>query len=602
MTGRAVPPHRSLLVRLLATSMLIAVCAVAATAWLTVQLTTRAVTQERSRTLASDTDVYDAVVAYAAGHDSWAGVDALIRRQAELTGTRIALTTPDRALIAASAPDAPDAVAASDVPTATVDPLRLDRGVRVTGGRIDPRAVGPYRLTDAERDRLRRYADIQVACLRRATVLAEVVELPSGRPVLREVTGEPPPITPCDPAALAEPVESERQPLRDLTALTTVCVERWLSTEVRFTITPDFAPRYDDAPPDADRDRRVRECVEEARRDQLRPYVAPPALLFVTGPAAPQTGPVTLSTANTLRIAGTAALILLLTLAVTVVAGRRLVRPLRALTEAARRPADRQEPVPVTTRDEIGYLAAAFNDLSARRQALEQQRNAMVNDIAHELRTPLTNIRTWLETARDGAVEVDQEVLDLLVEESVLLHHVVDDLRDIAALEAGSLRVHPEPTYVRDLLEQLVEAHRGLGAVTLDAGRHDPEVQVDPVRLRQIVGNLVSNAIRHTPAGGTVTVRLGTRPGRLVISVTDTGPGIAAADLPRVFDRFWRADTSRTRATGGSGLGLPIARQLARAHGGDVTVASVPGHGATFTVVLPGASVVGGDGADVGQG
>ncbi|GAB7048347.1 sensor histidine kinase [Catenuloplanes indicus] len=600
MTGRAVPLHRSLLVRLLATSMLIAACAVAATAWLTVQLTTRAVTQEQSRTLASDTDVYDAIIAYAAEHDRWDGVDALVRRQAELTGTRIALTTPDRVLIAASSPDAPAAVAASDVPTATVDPLRLDRGVvRADSGLIDARAVGPYRLTGAERDRLRRYADIQAACLRRANLIAEVVELPGGRPVLREVTGEPPPITPCDPTALTEPVESERKPLRELTTLTAACLERWLGADVRFTITPEFTPRYDEAPPDADRDRRVRECIEDARREQLRPYVAPPALLFVTGPSAPETAPVTLSAANTMRIAGTAALILLVTLAVTVVAGRRLVRPLRALTEAAHRPADRQEPVPVTTRDEIGYLAAAFNDLSARRQALEQQRKAMVNDIAHELRTPLTNIRTWLETARDGAVEVDQEVLDLLVEESVLLHHVVDDLRDIAALEAGSLRVHPEPTYVRDLLEQLVEAHRG--PVRLDAGPHDPEIDVDPVRLRQIVGNLVSNAIRHTPAGGTVTVRLEMRPGRMVVSVTDTGPGIAAADLHRVFDRFWRADTSRTRATGGSGLGLPIARQLARAHGGDITVTSVPGHGATFTVILPAASVVGGDGTDVGQ-
>ncbi|MDP9799447.1 two-component system sensor histidine kinase BaeS [Catenuloplanes nepalensis] len=585
---RAVPLHRSLVVRLLATSMLIAVCAVAATAWLTVQLTKRAVTQEQSRTLASDTDVYDAIIAYAATHDRWDGVDELVRRQAELTGTRIALTTPARGLIAASSADAPATVAASDVPTATVDPLRLDRGVaRVSGGLIDSRAVGPYRLTDAERDRLRRLADVQVICLRRGNVTAEVVELPSGRPAVREVTGEPPPITPCDPAGLLDPVETERKPLADLVTLTVACLRDAGNPNLRFTITPEFIPRYEDAPPEARDDRRVRECIGDARRDQLRPYVAPPALLFVTGPSAPETAVLTLSPANTARIAGTAALILLLTLAVTVVAGLRLVRPLRALTEAARAPANRQAPVPVTTRDEIGYLAAAFNDLSARRQALERQRNAMVNDIAHELRTPLTNIRTWLETARDGAVAVDQEVLDLLVDESVLLHHVVDDLRDIAALEAGSLRVHPEPTYVRDLLEQLVEAHRGGGAVTLDPASDDPEADVDPVRLRQIVGNLVSNAIRHTSPGGTVTVKLEMRPGRMVISVSDTGPGIAPADLPRVFDRFWRADSSRSRATGGSGLGLPIARELARAHGGDLTATSVPGRGATFTVILP---------------
>ncbi|MFI5843509.1 sensor histidine kinase [Catenuloplanes sp. NPDC051500] len=585
--GRAVPLHRSLLVRLLATSMLIAVCAIAATAWLTVQLTTRAVTQEQSRTLASDTDVYNAIIGYAAGHDSWAGAEELVRRQADLTGTRIALTTPDRGLIAASSPDAAEAVAASDVPTATVDPLALDRGiVRDTGERIHPDAVGPYRLTDPERQRLHRLADLEVDCLRKQNLAAEVVELPSGRPTVRAIGGGSPPITPCTLNGRLDPVETERAPLAALAGLTHRCNSGNVD-EADYTITPEFTPRYDGDPPTSELDSRVRDCIDEARRAQLRPYVAAPALLFVTGLAAP-VPTVTLSTANTLRIAGTALVILLLTLAATIVVGRRLVRPLRALTDAARAPADRQTPVPVTTHDEIGYLATAFNDLSARRQALERQRTAMVNDIAHELRTPLTNIRTWLETARDGAVEVDQEVLDLLVDESVLLHHVVDDLRDIAALEAGSLRVHPEPTYVRDLLEQLLDAHRGSGAVPLRLETtDDPEVIVDPVRLRQIVGNLVSNAIRHSPPGGAVTVRLSMRPGRMVIAVSDTGPGIAPADLPKVFDRFWRADGSRSRTTGGSGLGLPIARQLARAHGGDVTATSTPGHGATFTVLLP---------------
>ena len=139
-------------------------------------------------------------------------------------------------------------------------------------------------------------------------------------------------------------------------------------------------------------------CVADSRRAQLRPYVAPPALLFVTGRAVAAPA-VDLSPANRLRIAGTTAIILVLAIIATVVVGLRLVRPLRLLTVAARQPVDRQGPVPVTTRDEIGYLATALNDLAARREALEQQRKAMVGDIAHELRTPLTNIRTWLETA-----------------------------------------------------------------------------------------------------------------------------------------------------------------------------------------------------------
>jgi two-component system sensor histidine kinase BaeS len=335
----------------------------------------------------------------------------------------------------------------------------------------------------------------------------------------------------------------------------------------------------------------VRSCIEESRREQLRPFVAAPALLFVTGPPTVTTSTVNLSPANALRIVGTTAIVLLLAFAATVLVGVRLVRPLRALTDAAHLPVDRQRPVPVTTRDEIGHLATAFNDLSARRQDLERQRKAMVGDIAHELRTPLTNIRTWLEAARDGVTPVDAPFLDLLVEESVLLHHVIDDLRDLAAADAGQLPVHPEPTFVADTLAQVLDAHRGAaearGVRLAAVDDADPEVFVDAVRLRQLVGNLVSNAIRHTPPGGAVTVTTHLRDGRLVIDVSDTGTGIAAADLPKVFDRFWRADASRSRESGGSGLGLAIARQIARAHGGEVRVASEVGHGSTFTVDLP---------------
>jgi two-component system sensor histidine kinase BaeS len=591
LTRRAVPLRRSLQVRLLGTSMLIAVCAIAATAWLTMQLTKRAVTQEQTRTLSSDTDVYDAIIAYASGHDSWAGVNTLIRRQAELTRTRIALTTPDRNVIAASSSAAADATPNFDVPTSTVDPLVLDAGIaHGAGGQIDARAVGPYRLSETERQTLSRLAVDQVRCLQKLNINAEIIELPTGRSTVRQVDGAAKPPNACSQDDLAAAVETERAPLTQLADIAKKCVEERATSAVgAFAISPEFTVRYQAHPPPPKVDEDVRNCVEMSRREQLRPYVAPSALLFVTGLPTPEPA-VNLSTTNTLRIVGTAMVILLLAFAATVIVGRRLVRPLRTLTNAARQPADRQEAVPVTTRDEIGHLAAAFNDLSDRRRALERQRKAMISDIAHELRTPLTNIRTWLETARDGAVEIDQEALDMLVEESIQLHHVVDDLHDIAAAEAGSLQVYPEPTYVKDLLEQLLEAHRGDGAVSLDLQTtDDPEVNVDPVRLRQIVGNLVSNAIRHTPTPGAVTVRLEMRPGRMVIVVSDTGAGIAPDDLPKVFDRFWRADSSRTRATGGSGLGLSIARQLARAHGGDLTATSEPGHGATFTVIMPAA-------------
>jgi two-component system sensor histidine kinase BaeS len=345
------------------------------------------------------------------------------------------------------------------------------------------------------------------------------------------------------------------------------------------------APGYDDS--------KVPECLTEARRTQLKSFVAPPALLFVTKPdTGREPGPFTLSRGNTIRIAGVTGLVLLVTILITVVVGLRLVRPLRDLTEAAQQSADLRNKIPIASHDEIGYLAQALNDQSERRAQLEQQRNAMVNDVAHELRTPLTNIRTSLEAAQDGVTPVDSQLIELLHEEALLLQHIIEDLRDLAAADAGQLRVHPERVYANDLLAQVVEAHRGAAetaGVQLSATTvADPEVVVDPVRLRQLVGNLVGNALRHTPRGGRVTItsRLDADH-HLLIDVADTGVGIAPDDLPKVFDRFWRADASRARSTGGSGLGLAIARKLAEAHAGGIGVTSSLGSGTVFTVSVP---------------
>lgn len=333
----------------------------------------------------------------------------------------------------------------------------------------------------------------------------------------------------------------------------------------------------------------IQDCVDRARRDQLRPHVAEPARLYLSSPARPPTPVFDRSTASTLRIAGATAFVLFIAVTATLVVGMRLVRPLRALTAAADRATHRPAPVTIARNDEIGRLAGAFNDLAERSERSEEQRRTMVNDIAHELRSPLTNIRNWLIAGQDGLADLDQDLLRLLLEESGLLQHIVDDLAD-----AGTLALHPGEHAVTDLLPQVVDAHRGAAdragvtlRLTVAVG---PRAVVDPVRFRQIVGNLLANAVRHTPAGGRVDVHARTEPGHLLIDVADTGEGIAAADLPHVFDRFWRADKARTRATGGSGLGLAIARKLAQAHGGDLTAVSTPGVGSTFTVRLPAGS------------
>jgi two-component system sensor histidine kinase BaeS len=261
-------------------------------------------------------------------------------------------------------------------------------------------------------------------------------------------------------------------------------------------------------------------------------------------------------------------------------------RPLRALTRAAEQGVAR---LPIRGRDEIGRLTAAFNELSQRREAVERQRQAMVSDIAHELGTPLTTIRAWVQAARDGVTAAGPQLLDLLADEAELLQHLIDDLRDLAAADAGRLRLHPEPVFLNELLDQAVAAHQsdaeGVTIITDLSG--DPEVILDPLRVRQAVGNLLSNAVRHSPAGATVTVRSHADGDDVVIEVADAGSGIEEADLPHVFERLRRADRSRRRHTRGSGLGLAIVRNLVEAHGGTVSATSRPGHGSTFTIRLP---------------
>ncbi|MFV2124570.1 sensor histidine kinase [Micromonospora sp. LOL_013] len=598
-----VPLRHSLMLRLLGTSVLLTVCAVVATAWLTVATTTRAIEKEQGQSLADDVSVYDEMITYAIDHRDWSAVTPVVDDLASRTGRRIVLLDPvTRDPVAESAPGP----ALRDArPSAIVDPLDLDPALAASrqGSSIDSRVVGPYQLGDDQRAGIRKTAEDHRGCLvNRAGLTAEIVELPGGRSTVAILDADADAdrgrsLVCPEPALLREPFPSEVAPLAELLDRTETCLGP-AAASIDLAITPSLEVEVLRTLPGAPTEAAARACVGTSLHDQLRAYVAPPVLLFVTDATATDPGLPTadLSTGNLLRIAGIAGLVLLLTVAVTVGVGMRLVRPLRALAAAARAPVDRQRPVPVTTRDEIGSLATAFNDLARRRDQLERQRRAMVSDVAHELRSPLTNIRAWLEAAQDGLAPADTHTLELLTEEAALLQHVIDDLRDLAAADDGTFAVHPEPTFVGDVLSQVVEANRGAAAtvgVTLTGTVHgDPQVVLDAVRLRQLVGNLVGNAVRHTPAGGSVTVECAVRDDWLTIEVVDTGIGIAATDLPKLFDRFWRADASRSRRTGGSGLGLPIARQLARAHGGDITVASEPGRGTHVTVRLPARSPV----------
>ncbi len=286
--------------------------------------------------------------------------------------------------------------------------------------------------------------------------------------------------------------------------------------------------------------------------------------------------------------AGLAAVLLTLGLS------RRILRPVEALTAAARRMerGDLSQRVEVQSEDEIGELAQAFNAMANGLTRLEDLRRNMVSDVAHDLRTPLSNIRGYLEALQDGVVEPKREVVDSLHEEAMLLTRLVDDLQELALAEAGQLRLKCQSVAPADLVNKATDAARAQAAakgIALQADLPEdlPLVNVDPQRIGQVLGNLLSNALTHTPSGGQVIVTAKARESEVELSISDTGEGIPPEHLPYIFERFYRADKSRSRATGGTGLGLAIARQLVEAHGGRIEVESEVGQGAAFTFTLP---------------
>ncbi|MFF2119379.1 sensor histidine kinase [Kitasatospora sp. NPDC058184] len=611
---RDAPPRRTLLLRLLALSALVSLCSIAATAWLTARTTTGAIRQEQHQVLTDQVRIYHELLGYAATHPDWTGAEPTVRRLAADTGQRILLATPrfepvvDSA--AATPAAAPSATAAPDTaapdtatgrtnlprtPTTTVDPLSVDLAMLpdAPADRIDARAVGPFRMTAAERAAMEEAARDRADCLRSALgVEATVTDDAAGHPVVNVPGGRAASGVRCaSPQVLDAPTGTESAALADLTGLVNACLERQRIRPVQLSLSLRWTPSLD-----REQEQVVSACLANSRRQQLVRYVAPPVLLFVGAPSGTAEPAPVLSAPHRGRVVEVAALVLAVTVAITTAVGLRLSRPLNALTRAARRMADGDLSARVTAtgRDEIAGLAAAFNAMAERREQLEELRRAMVGDIAHELRTPLSNIRGWLEAVEDGVVTADGALTSSLLEEALLLQHLIDDLRDLAAADAGELALHREPVDAEDLLTQTATAHGALAqasGVTLlvdtDTATAGYELSADPVRLRQMVGNLVANAVRHTPAGGTVTLRTRPEADALLIEVADTGNGIAPADLPLVFERFWRAEKSRNRQSGGSGLGLAIVRKLAELHGGDVHAASTPGTGSVFTVRLP---------------
>lgn len=279
---------------------------------------------------------------------------------------------------------------------------------------------------------------------------------------------------------------------------------------------------------------------------------------------------------------------------ISYILSQRIVRPLthmRSITQAFAA-GDLSARVPASDIAELDALSHSFNRMAGDLETVEQQRRDLVSDLTHELRTPLTIVRGYLEGLADGTVPNTPEMYGRLIRETTRLQRLVDDLQELSKLEASHLPIQNQTLNLSPLLQQVV--HRFVGQIddpetltfTLTLPETLPPVTADPARVEQVLVNLLSNALRYTSAG-TVQVTAHPSPTHLWVEVADTGMGIAPDDLPRVFERFWRADPSRNRNSGGTGIGLAICKRLVTLQGGEIQVDSELGNGSRFRFSLP---------------
>jgi two-component system, OmpR family, sensor histidine kinase BaeS len=268
---------------------------------------------------------------------------------------------------------------------------------------------------------------------------------------------------------------------------------------------------------------------------------------------------------------------------------RRMTRPMDTLIDAAGRieSGDYSAQIPERGSPDLRSVARAFNSMSARLKASDEQRRSFLADVTHELRTPLSVIRGQVEAIADGMYPADAAHLAPILDATEALNRLVEDLRTLVLTDAGSLVLNKEPTELAALLAETVESFEPQAdsagiALESDIAADLPPVEVDPARIRGVIGNLLSNAIRHTPRGGSIKVSLSRLGDQAVATVADTGVGIAPELLPHVFERFVKGSDSN-----GSGLGLAIAHDIAAAHDGKLEMASEPGSGTRVRLSLP---------------
>jgi two-component system sensor histidine kinase BaeS len=298
-----------------------------------------------------------------------------------------------------------------------------------------------------------------------------------------------------------------------------------------------------------------------------------------------------LRTALLRAIAGAAGLAALLAMLTGLAMARRITRPVERIIAVTRRMASGQRTVrvgPIDGPGELRELAAAFDQMAGTMDRQEQLRRDLVADVAHELRTPVAILQAGHEALLDGVAEPTPGQLTSLRDEVLRLARMVGDLQDLAAADAGALQLNRHPCDLAGLAATAADSLAGrfeAAGITLARRLVPAQILGDPRWLHQVITNLLTNALKFTPAGGLVTVAAGPAGAYAVLTVTDTGTGIPPDELPRIFDRFWRG--RRAAQTSGSGIGLAVAAELTQAHGGQLSATSQPGHGTQLSLTLP---------------
>ncbi|MEU8233068.1 ATP-binding protein [Actinoplanes sp. NPDC048967] len=564
--------------------MVVAVTAIGATAWLTLNLTSRAFNEAQASADRHRYEIADEVARYGLLHGRWPGVDKLAAGLSRQTGLHIRLITLDQTVLVDT-----DNLAGRAAGPVRPGPMLIDPRPQLEGwaGDSSPPALSALLAKGVPGRRLlttplfepARGGDLERTPV--AGMLRQLAQYRAALVAVRCIADK----KPGSDAVLA----TDRAPYLTGQQLKEHpdCVSRAskLVLDDRRRIDIDMLTyRQCSAPTSPDEDRT---CAATTFNDRAGVSAALPLQLYLGAPADTDVGRLGRPAAF-----GAAGLIVVALIGTAWIA-RVVSHPVRRLTEASRLLAGGRLDVRVPTsgRGELARLSQTFNAMAEAVQSSEERQRRLVADVAHEMRTPLSNLRGYLEGLSDGVVEPSRELFVSLHEETMLQRRILDDLQVLALAEVGDLRYAKGPIDLADLVQVGATVHRAVAAeagIALTVDVPAPVwIEADPDRLRQVLGNLLTNAVRYTDTGGHVLVRVRQRDAQAVLTVRDTGVGMTPEDLLRVFDRFWRADPARQRATGGTGLGLTIAQRIVRDHDGYIEVTSEPGAGTTFTVCLP---------------